>query len=116
MRKSTPSTTNRNGAGRPKGSKNKKDLERVQQAAALGMLPHEFLAAVARGDTFDGYQPTFDERIRCAESAAKFYAAAKKEISGPGGGPVAVVDYSKMSAAQLEALEPVLAALLKGGG
>lgn len=38
------------------------------------MLPHEFLAAVARGEMIDGHLPSFDERLDAAKAAAPFYA------------------------------------------
>lgn len=64
----------RPGAGRPKGSANKMTRLAREQAAEAGMLPHEFLAAVARGEPVDGYVPTFEDRLDAAKAAAPFYA------------------------------------------
>lgn len=104
--------------GRRKGSPNKKTSDLVRKASEAGLLPHEWLAAVMRGDAIKGISAadlTIERRIECAIAAAPYFAAKRKEISGPGGGPIATVDYSKMSAAQLEALEPVLASLVRAG-
>lgn len=62
------------GAGRPKGSANKMSQRAREEAASAGMLPHEFLAAIARGDDIDGHVPTFEERMDAAKAAAPFYA------------------------------------------
>lgn len=40
----------RPGAGRPKGSKSKLSLKAREEAAAAGLLPHEWLLKVARGE------------------------------------------------------------------
>lgn len=90
----------RPGAGRKKGARNKRTLQLIQQAQALGLLPHEFLAAVARGEPmlaqlvneetgaplgepFTTY-PSLDQRIDAAKAAAPFYAPrlASLEHSG----------------------------------
>jgi hypothetical protein len=38
------------------------------------LLPHEFLAAVARGEAIGGYSPSFTERMAAASQAAPSYA------------------------------------------
>jgi hypothetical protein len=65
----------RPGAGRKPGQPNKKKAAEIARAARKGMLPHEFLAAVARGETIDGHTPTFDERVAAAAQAAPYFAA-----------------------------------------
>lgn len=60
--------------GRQKGTPNRKNAETIAKAAEVGMLPHEFLAAVARGESVDGYVPTFEDRLDAAKAAAPFYA------------------------------------------
>lgn len=60
--------------GRPKGAANKASRETREKAAASGMLPHEFLLAVTRGEAVDGYVPSFAERLEAAKAAAPFYA------------------------------------------
>lgn len=64
----------RQGAGRPKGSANKMSQKAREEAAAVGLLPHEFLAAIARGEMIGDHQPTFEERMDAAKAAAPFYA------------------------------------------
>lgn len=44
------------------------------------------------------------------------YGKATQPVSGPDGGPIQTVDLSKLSDAQLVALEPVLGALVAAGG
>jgi hypothetical protein len=46
----------------------------IDAAKAVGQLPHEFLAAIARGETIDGHEPTFEERMDAAKHAAPYYA------------------------------------------
>ena len=60
--------------GRQKGTPNRRNAEMVARAEEAGMLPHEFLAAVARGEEIDGHLPTFEERVDAAKAAAPFYA------------------------------------------
>ena len=64
----------RAGAGRPKGRTTKATEAAIEAAAATGLLPHEFLLAVARGETIDGHTPTFAERMDAAKAAAPYYA------------------------------------------
>jgi hypothetical protein len=44
------------------------------KAESKGMLPHELLAAVARGDEIDGVTPTLEMRLDAAKAAAPYYA------------------------------------------
>lgn len=64
----------RPGAGRKKGQRNKRTVETIKRAAVGGLLPHEFLAAVAQGREFDGHKPSFQERMKAAADAAPYYA------------------------------------------
>lgn len=64
----------RPGAGRPKGSANKMSQKAREEAAEAGMLPHEFLAAIARGEMIGDHEPTFEERMDAAKAAAPFFA------------------------------------------
>jgi hypothetical protein len=84
-RKGTPKT-----GGRKRGTPNRRSAEAIKKAAAAGMLPHEFLCAVARGEEIDGHKPTFQERMTAARDAAPFYAArlTKNEHTGPDGEPL----------------------------
>lgn len=45
-----------------------------EEAAKAGMLPHELLLAISRGEVIDGYVPSFAERVDAAKAAAPFYA------------------------------------------
>jgi threonine dehydrogenase-like Zn-dependent dehydrogenase len=72
--------------GRPVGSKNRatKIVENILALKKDGILPHEFMLEVVRGNPIkhgkdeDGkpvmYQPTFEERIECAKAAAPYFA------------------------------------------
>lgn len=74
----------RPGAGRPKGTRNKRTQETIAKAEAAGMLPHEFLLAVSRGEAVGDYQPTFDERLEAAKAAAPYYAPKLAAIEHSG--------------------------------
>lgn len=78
--------------GRKPGVPNKKNAERIARAEASGMLPHEFLLAVTRGEQIGDHTPTFDERLEAAKAAAPYYAprlaAIDAQHSGPDGGPI----------------------------
>ena len=84
------------GAGRKKGSLQKVTLEAKLRAAEAGMLPHEWLLAVSRGEpmkqmikkiTYDAkgrlkseewieveHYADYQTRVDCAKAAAPFYA------------------------------------------
>lgn len=75
----------REGAGRPKGVRNKRTVEQVEHIEASGMTPLEYLTSV--------YQdPRADEskRIDAAKAAAPYVHPKLSSIehSGPGGGPI----------------------------
>lgn len=76
----------RPGAGRKRGSRNKRSAETVARAKAAGMLPHEFLCTVSQGRAIDGHAPSFSERLDAAKAAAPFYApkltAIEAQVSG----------------------------------
>lgn len=82
----------RPGAGRPKGRLPGRAAE-IAAARALGELPHEFLARIARGDeitlgvvTKKGKEtpitcyPTLDQRIDAAKAAAPFFAPRLAQV------------------------------------
>jgi hypothetical protein len=56
----------------------------VEKAIAVGMLPHEFLCAVSRGETIDGHEPSFDERLDAAKAAAPYYAPKLANVEHSG--------------------------------
>lgn len=60
--------------GRQKGTPNRKNAETIARATEAGMLPHEFLAAIARGEMIGDHEPTFEERMDAAKAAAPFFA------------------------------------------
>ena len=72
--------------GRPRGALNKASREQRERAAESGMLPHEFLLAVTRGETIGDYVPTFAERLEAAKAAAPFFApklsAVEADVQG----------------------------------
>lgn len=80
-------------AGRKPGIKNKMQARAVEEAKKVGMLPHEFLLAVARGEvelldvkTIDGEpiefhrKPRAAERIAAATAAAPYYAPRLQNV------------------------------------
>lgn len=77
-------------AGRKPGAPNKRTADTIAKAEATGLLPHEFLLAVTRGETIDGHTPTFDERKDAAKAAAPYFAPklASLEHAGPNGQPL----------------------------
>ena len=64
----------RAGAGRPVGAATQRTREIADKAAASGLLPHEFLLAVVRGEAIDGAVPTFADRLEAAKAAALYFA------------------------------------------
>jgi hypothetical protein len=62
-------------AGRKPGAPNRANQERIEAAKAAGLLPHEILLAVARGEDVFGSTPTTSERLDAAKAAAPYYAA-----------------------------------------
>lgn len=89
------------GAGRKPGAVQKVTREARKVAAEKGMLPHEFLAAVARGDVIDGHEPTFEERLDAAKAAAPYYAA---RLSTSNVNVRRITDFSQLTDAELAAL------------
>ena len=83
----------RPGAGRPVGAVQRVSREARQQAAETGILPHEFLLAVTRGEEIDGYRPSFAERMDAAKAAAGYFAPklAATEHTGEGGAPLQII-------------------------
>ena len=77
--------------GRKKGSVNKAPRERAERAAKAGLLPHELLLAVARGEIIDGVVPSFDQRLTAMKDAAPYYAPKLAAVAHDGdgkGGPI----------------------------
>ena len=92
--------------GRPKGALNRVSRETRDKAAASGMLPHEFLLTVVRGEAVDGYTPSFAERLDAAKAAAPFFAPKLSSIEATGaqGLPlVPILNVSLLSENQLDA-------------
>ncbi len=67
--------------GRKKGSKNKRQRTNVVRAAKSGLLPHEFLLAVSRGEVFGNHTPTFEERLDAAAKAAPYFAGKLSNVT-----------------------------------
>lgn len=76
-------------------------LETTEAARATGMLPHEWMLAVMRGEQINHYAydsesqeiievivlPTFADRMECAKAAAPYFAnKLQPEKRNPGGG------------------------------
>lgn len=75
------------GRGRPEGSMNRLAREAREKAAATGLLPHEILLSMARGEPQKEFRVdadgnvseklvslTIDQRMDSAKAAAPFYA------------------------------------------
>ena len=102
------------GAGRPEGARNLWSREIADKAAASGLLPHEFLLAVARGERIpmpaDGadafHVPTIEQRLEAAKAAAPYFAArlAAIEHSGDGDGAILLVSKAQRDAAVAAAM------------
>ena len=122
-------------AGRPKGARNKRTVRMIEQAQSLGLLPHEFLAAVARGEGFDVQlfdedgepvgapfktYPTLSERIAAASTAAPFFAPRLAHVEHAGGITVTedAANLSDDELASIAAADPLApaAAEPQGGG
>jgi hypothetical protein len=78
----------RPGAGRKAGARNKRTAEMVAEAAANGMLPHDFLCAVSQGMIVDGHVPTFTERMTAANAAAPFFAPKLSSVDAKHSGKI----------------------------
>lgn len=78
----------RPGAGRPRGSQNRKTAETAAAIAASGLTPLDFMLRLMR----DENQP-LAMRQDAAKNAAPYVHArlAAVEVSGKGGGPVELV-------------------------
>lgn len=70
----------RAGAGRPTGSATRRTREIADKAAASGLLPHEFLLSVVRGEAVGGVVPTFADRLEAAKAAAPYFAPKLSSI------------------------------------
>lgn len=65
----------REGAGRKPGGVNKMSSRAREEAAKTGELPHELLLRVARGDSFSGHRPSFQERFNAMKAILPVYSA-----------------------------------------
>lgn len=77
------------GAGRKRGSRNKRSDVDIVAAKADGLLPHEILLEIARGKSVTGLKkPTRAEILEAAGKAAPFYAprlsAIAAKVNQPG--------------------------------
>ena len=105
----------RSGAGRKRGSVTRKTTEIAQRAAAEGITPLEVILTAMRKRV---EASDWAGAAAIAKDAAPYMhpRLATMQHSGPGGGPIATVDLSKLSNEQLAALEPILSALATAGG
>jgi hypothetical protein len=81
----------REGAGRPKGSKNKATLEQQAEIAATGETPLDYMIRVMRDKTVD-----HDRRDKMAAAAAPYVHAklAAIEHTGKNGGAIETTNVS----------------------
>jgi hypothetical protein len=75
----------REGAGRPKGKKNKRTLAEKEALAASGLSPLDYMLSVLRDE-----KASQDVRLTAAKAAAPYLHRALKSVehSGEGGGPI----------------------------
>ena len=45
-----------------------------EEASKAGVLPHEWLLSVMRGEEIDGHKPEFSERMDAAKACAPYFA------------------------------------------
>jgi hypothetical protein len=93
--------------GRKKGTPNKRSLDEIFEADARGMLPHQLLAAVARGEEIDGVVPTFEQRLDAAKACAPYFAP---RLSNSNVTQRTLTSLSEISDAELAALVGVAGA------
>ena len=89
-----PSGGKRPGAGRPAGAVTRKTREIADWAAESGMLPHELLLAVVRGEMVGGVTPTFEQRLDAAKAAAPYFAPKLAAVDVTSTGTLTVYDVS----------------------
>lgn len=89
-----PSGGKRKGAGRPPGSATRRTREVADRAAASGLLPHEFLLRVVRGEAIDGTVPSFADRLEAAKAAAPYFAPRLAAVDMRSEGTLVVKDIS----------------------
>lgn len=84
----------REGGGRKAGVPNKRSLEAAERAEKLGLLPHEFLAKVSRGEAIDGVIPTLAQRMQAANDCGQYFAAklTSQAVSHSGNINTAAID------------------------
>ncbi len=114
----------RTGAGRPRGSKNNMTKAAIEAAKEQGVLPHEWLLSVARGDAIeqkryeivrdkDGNEidkivmtemiyPDIGLRMDAAKAAAPFYAPKlATQVISMQGGTEAMIEMMKIFSERL---------------
>ncbi|MEW9304541.1 hypothetical protein [Labrys neptuniae] len=120
------------GAGRPKGRRNTFTEAEKKKALARGLSPLEVMTDLMNHSykrwKAEARKRKPDEDVLMAKQKATLEAAEKLapyihpklaavQHTGKGGGPIPVaVDLTKLSDAELTALEPVVAALAAAGG
>ncbi|MGO4337854.1 hypothetical protein AB4037_23340 [Labrys sp. KB_33_2] len=120
----------RAGSGRPKGRLNTLTEAEKRKALARGLSPLEVMTDLMnhsyRRWKAESRKKTPDEDALMAKQKATLEAAEKLapylhpklaavQHTGKGGGPIQTVDLTKLSDAELAALEPVVAALAAAG-
>ena len=65
----------REGSGRKRGGTNRMSQRVREEAAKTGEMPHELLLRVARGDSFAGHTPSFQERFEAMKAILPVYSA-----------------------------------------
>lgn len=99
---------NRPGAGRKSGTPNKASVERQKKVAATGDAPLEYTLEGHARQQGGCLQARRDGQGRGAICAPKL---AAHQHTGPRGGPIPVVDLTKLSGDELDRLERIFGPL-----
>lgn len=126
----------RKGAGRPKGTLAKVTNKTREAAMATGLLPHEWLLKISRGEMITqqiairdietgevSYElmeiyPDFDTRVEAAKSAAPYYAPrlATQNVKLGGGVGLGILDPKALRGLSPHELDNMIALLSKALG
>lgn len=96
----------RAGAGRPVGAVTRRTREIADKAASSGLLPHEFLLLVVRGEAIDGTTPTFADRLEAAKAAAPYFAPKLSSVSMQAAFKTSMADFTDAELLALIAATP----------
>ena len=105
--------TGKKTGGRKKGTPNRTTLRREREIAKSGLTPLEYMLQVMRNPRVDG-----SRRDDMAKAAAPYVhpKLANHQLTGKGGGPIEILDLSKATDEQLDALASLIGPIASGPG